>query len=89
MTLSLMFKKDEDARVEEWDAYSGGLHVANIKLRDDELYYEPDKPWVWQMQDIQAGPDAMEIHGYQGSLDECKAAILDNFKKWLTWAELI
>ncbi len=61
--------------------------VAAIRY-DDAKHYEPDKPWCWQMQDIHAGPDVMDIHGFEVSLDDAKQAIAENFKKWLAWAEL-
>jgi hypothetical protein len=82
----LRFEKDEDWK-NGWSVYSGGLLVATIEFDDDKIY-EPDKPWIWRTQDINAGPDIMETLGYETSLEDAKKAIAQNFKLWVAWAEL-
>ena len=32
--------------------------------------------------------DHSTIHGFENTLDEAKAAVVDAFKKWLAWAGL-
>ena len=59
---TLRFAKDQDDK-HGWSVYSGGLLVATIRYDDDKIY-EPDKPWIWQFQDINAPPDVCDCLGY-------------------------
>ena len=83
---TLKFQKDEDD-AHGWSVYSGGLLVATIRYEDDKIY-EPDKPWIWRAQDINSPPEIMDALGYEVSLDDAKAAVVADFKRWLAWAEL-
>jgi hypothetical protein len=70
----------------EWHAYSGGLLVAVVRFENDRLY-EPHCSW-YMRGIVSAESGVMDTHGFENTLDEAKAAVVEAFKKWLAWAEL-
>jgi hypothetical protein len=66
---------------------SGKMHVGNI------FRQEPTSAttlhWFWTINGVQrTSGDVMQVAGRTASLDEAKAAIADNWQKWLAWANL-
>jgi hypothetical protein len=45
-------------------------------------------PWVWSIDGLQASPGVMVTAGSVDTLEEAKAEIAKNWRKWLAWAAL-
>ena len=43
--------------------------------------------WFWAISGV-PGPEVMEKSGRVATLDEAKARLADNWRKWLAWANL-
>jgi hypothetical protein len=66
---------------------SGELHVGRIYKRDSAD--RANSQWLWAIKGVQrAAPDVMRVAGIAAALDEAKAELQENWKKWLAWANL-
>ena len=80
----LTFERTEHP--DDWRVRSGGLTVGRIyRARNVN---DSAHQWFWAINGVHAGPDVMAISGFVSGLDVAKAAIVANWEKWLTWAEL-
>ena len=66
--------------------FSGGLVVGTIRLEDAG---QQRGKWFWAISGVHAGPDVMKISALTSTLEDAKAELAYNWRKWLAWANLM
>ena len=59
------------------------MAVGRIYRRTGGLAEAP--AWVWTILNVHAGPGIMMSNGVVNTLDEAKAELAKNWRKWLVW----
>lgn len=80
MPLVLMRNAEDDFHV-----MSGGLRVGRIYKRESA---RPEMQWLWALNGVYGGPDAMRIAGIAATLDQAQADLKESWAKWTAWANL-
>jgi hypothetical protein len=86
-TLRVTRRQDPPGASPQWLCYSGNLVVAVINLVEGQ-YHDDSRPYECNMADPIYNDEVMETHGRSPTLDEAKAAVLEQFSLWLKWAGL-
>jgi hypothetical protein len=82
--LALLLRQEGER--EDYDVMNGKLVVGRIHR---PMRSPPDaESWAWSITGVQAELGVMVSNGTSRSLDEAKAELMKNWRKWLTWAEL-
>ena len=81
MPLVLMRNAEDDFNV-----MSGKLCVGRIYRRDSRG--NPQMQWLWALNGVYGGPDAVRIAGITGTLDQAQAELKESWEKWMAWANL-
>jgi hypothetical protein len=71
---------------DDYEVRSGGFTVGRIYL--DRASVQPHLAWYWTINGVHAGPGIMQLQGRTPSLEDAKAALRENWNKWLAWAQL-
>jgi hypothetical protein len=80
MPLVLMRNAEAD-----FDVMSGRLRVGRIYKRQTP---RPEIQWLWALNGVYGGPDAMRITGMTETLDQAQAELKESWEKWTAWANL-
>jgi hypothetical protein len=80
MPLVLMRNADADFHV-----MSGSLQVSRIYKRQT---VRPEIQWLWALNGVYGGPDAMRITGMTETLDQAQAELKESWEKGTAWANL-
>jgi hypothetical protein len=83
--MSLMPKPKADA-TDEYHVMHGELQVGQIYKRKAAL--RPEAQWLWALNGVPAGRDALAISGLAPTLDDALAALKERWSKWLESSEL-
>jgi hypothetical protein len=89
--MALVLRKAQGNRPGDWN--DDDYDVMSNKMAVGRKYRRtggpPDTPaWVWSILNVHAGPGIMISNGVVNTLDEAKAELAKNWRKWLAWAGL-
>ena len=70
----------------DFNVMSGGLCVGRIYKRDSRG--RPELQWLWALNGVYGGPDAMRITGMTTTLDHAQTELKESWEKWTAWANL-
>jgi hypothetical protein len=75
-----------ESLADDYEVRSGGLTVGRIYL--DRASVQPHLAWYWAINGVHAGPGIMQLQDRAASLEDAKAALRENWQRWLAWAKL-
>jgi len=71
--------------LKDYTVFSGRWGIGRIY---EERGARPDLRWYWTLYGPHAGLDIIRRDGRASTLEEAKAQLAENWRKWLTWAKL-
>jgi hypothetical protein len=71
---------------DDFNVMSGKLCVGRICRRNTPG--RPEMQWLWALNGVHGGPDAMRIAGITGTLDQAQTELNESWVKWTAWANL-
>ena len=71
---------------DDYEVLSGRMPLGRIYRRSGPSGHA--FPWVWSIDAVQASPGVMVTAGSVNTLEEAKAEVAKNWRKWLAWAAL-
>src|SRR6266516_387269 len=69
--------------LKDYTVFSGRWGIGRIY---EERGARPDLRWYWTLYGPHAGLDIIRRDGRASTLEEAKAQLAENWRKWLTWA---
>jgi hypothetical protein len=65
--------------------FSGGFIVGSIR---QETAGQQRGKWFWAINGVHAGPAVMAICSHTDTLEDAKAQLASEWRKWLAWSKL-
>ena len=79
--------RDRGTTGTQWDVLSGELVIGNINKGSLSLAADRDTPWSWHFR-LHVAPIGFVMHGVAVTLDDAKADMERNWRRWIESAGL-